>query len=215
VLENRQAAIADRGASKLPLLGRALPLIISILIGELDLTKRTKRAAPYVILRATLRLWRRATSLSPPEPGKRATYAAVPRCALVLRNVGPLLRVPLASSLGVFYGRRARDVLTLSKWTAASVPAGHKPRHSTMRPGNAVAPATEVGVVDATIANRPCQQGHTGSLPLSVLVGESHSARRGTQGGPSVRSRLLPASQRTLPRRNVGFWLSERSYCPT
>jgi hypothetical protein len=32
---------------------------------------------------------------------KRATYAASP-----LRNVGPLFRVPLASSLGGFYGRR-------------------------------------------------------------------------------------------------------------
>src|SRR3954447_20784261 len=63
-----------------------------------------------------------------------------------LRNVGPLLRVPLASSLGGFYRRRARDVLTLSKRTAAAVPAGHKPRHSTMRPGDAVAPAPEVGV---------------------------------------------------------------------
>ncbi len=36
------------------------------------------------------------------------------------------------------------------------MPAGHKPRHSTMRPGNAVAPAPEVGVVDAKIA-RPRQ----------------------------------------------------------
>jgi hypothetical protein len=90
-----------------------------------------------------------------PESGKRATYAAVPRrCAFALRNVGALLRVPLARSLGGFYGRRAGDVLTLSKRTAAAVPAGHKPRHSTMRPGNDVAPEPKVGVVDATIADR-------------------------------------------------------------
>jgi hypothetical protein len=73
----------------------------------------------------------------------------------VLGNVGPLLCMALASSLGCFYRRRAGDVLTLSKRTAAAVPAGHKPRHSTMRPGNAVAPAPKVGMVDATIADRP------------------------------------------------------------
>jgi hypothetical protein len=121
-------------------------------------------------VRAT-RLWRKGRSLSPPAPRKRATYTAVPRRRVrALMNVSPLLRVPLASSLGGFYGRRARDVLTLSKRTAAAVPAGHKPRHSTMRPGNAVAPAPEVGVVDATIADRPRQQAHAGSLPLSVSV---------------------------------------------
>src|SRR3954468_9233003 len=126
-----------------------------------------------------------------------------------LRNVGPLLRVPLASSLGGFYGRRARDVLTLSKRTAAAVPAGHKPRHSTMRPGNAVAPAPEVGVVDATIAGRPCQQAHTGSLPLSVSV--SHpTLPGGAQGGSAV----LSASQRTRPPEDAGLWLSERSCGP-
>src|SRR3954449_441280 len=93
------------------------------------------------------------------------------RCAFgrALRNVGPLLRVPLASSLGGFYRRRARDVLTLGKLTAAAVPAGHKPRHSTMRPGNAVAPSPEVGVVDATITDRPRQQVHARST-LSVSL---------------------------------------------
>jgi hypothetical protein len=54
----------------------------------------------------------------------------------------------------------ARAVLTLSKRTAAAVPASHKPRHTTMRLGDAVAPTTEVGVVDATIHDRPCQQAH-------------------------------------------------------
>ena len=93
------------------------------------------------------------------------------RCAFgrALRNVGPLLRVPLASKLGGFYRRRARDVLTLGKLTAAAVPAGHKPRHSTMRPGNAVAPSTEVGVVDATIIDVHVSR-LMRALPLSVSL---------------------------------------------
>jgi hypothetical protein len=122
-----------------------------------------------------------------------------------LRDVGPLLRVTLASSLGGFYGRRARDVLTLSKRTTAAVPAGHKPLHSTMRPGNAVAPAPEVGVVDATIADRPCQQAHTGSLPLSVSVGVSDSARRATA------SAALFCVATNTALENAGLELSERS----
>src|SRR3954469_14091658 len=84
------------------------------------------------------------------------------------KDVGPRLRVPLASKLGGFYRRRARDVLTLGKLTAAAVPAGHKPRHSTMRPGNAVAPSPEVGVLDATITDRPRQEAHARSTSLCL-----------------------------------------------
>ena len=58
-----------------------------------------------------------------------------------------------------------------------------------MRPGNAVAPAPEVGVVDATIADRPRQQAHAGSLPL-CLAGDQ-TPPGGAQGGSSVPSPLL------------------------
>ena len=105
----------------------------------------------------------------------------------------------------------ARDVLTLSKWTAAAVPAGHKPRHSTMRPGNAVAPATEVGVVDAT-PSLTVKQGRARYLSLSRWAIDS--TRRGTQDGSSVRSPL--ACVATNPAaEEAGFWLSERSCGPT
>jgi hypothetical protein len=44
------------------------------------------------------------------------------------------------------------------------MPARHKPRHPTMRPHDAVAPARKVGVVDANIPDRPCQQAHSPRL---------------------------------------------------
>jgi hypothetical protein len=128
--------------------------------------------------------------------GQEAAHAAPRRCAPVrirLGNVSPLLRVALASSFGGFYRRRARDVLTLSKRTSAAVPAGHKPRHSTMRPGNGVAPAPEVGVVDAIIPDCPRKQAHTASLPLS-------SSRRAI--------RLRQDAVRSPQLRGCGLWLT-------
>src|SRR4051812_47861428 len=64
---------------------------------------------------------------------KTATASA----AQVLGKVGPLLCMALASS------------------TAATVPARHKPRHPTIRPSDAVPSASDVGVVDAIIVDRP------------------------------------------------------------
>jgi hypothetical protein len=49
-----------------------------------------------------------------------------------------------------------------------------------MRPGNAVAPAPEVGVVDATIPDCPSEQAHTGSLPLSVSAADPTAPGGGT-----------------------------------
>ena len=84
---------------------------------------------------------------------------------------------------------------------AAAVPAGHKPRHSTMRPGNAVAPSPEVGVVDA---DRPRQQAHAGSLPPLCLAPPG-----GAQGGSSVPALFCVATN--LTPEDAGLCLSERS----
>src|SRR4029077_9231317 len=107
------------------------------------------------------------------------------------------------ASLAASICRRARDVLTLGKLTAAAVPAGHKPRHSTMRPGNAVAPSPEVGVVDATITDRPRQQAHARSTSLCL------APPGGAQGGSSVPSPLLRRDEPATPE-DAGLCLSER-----
>jgi hypothetical protein len=124
-----------------------------------------------------------------------------------LRNVGPLLRVPFASSLGGFYRRRARMFL----------PSVNGPRLRCSGPETAavdhaswqrVAPAPEVGVVDATIADRPRQRAHAGSLPFSVSV-----AIRLCQEGHKVAlasPALFCVATNPTPE-DAGLRLSERS----
>src|SRR5215218_5116014 len=95
--------------------------------------------------------------------------------------------VPLASGLSGFWRGCAGDVLTLSKWTAGAVPARHKPRHPTMRPRDAIAPAPKVGVVAAAITDRPRQHAHP-ALHLSASL-LSPRLNSGTARGSGGRAR--------------------------